>query len=371
MPDTLTKAQIPDTLTKAQIESAEVEAWTDNVLFDHETAILDNSLFELELVLANSASGIPVPSIRFLAELRQYQFDRNESRQNDIRERAKIIAKRDKSKLTGKQKKLIAELGLKKRPRPAVQQGPWRGGKGKKKGLDQLDPQAYQFWCHGGDWESPTCLDLAEKELDAERAPDWGGHCRTPWQFAIDELWVESGCSYRPGPDKKKTFDDPDSFEHKLFEAARCAQISPSKIEGAVLEYLREQDKDGFMDKVRERVSRKFPDAAKAMGWPKADTTTGPNATDAPGVALPPSLDAQAATVVKVLGSQPSMLLGTVTIADLSRRFGVVLGRHTVGERLSRLITQGIASRPDGKRKGATLTKKGRALHESLSTSSP
>ena len=68
------------------------------------------------------------------------------------------------------------------------------------------------------------------------------------------------------------------------------------------------------------------------------------------------------ASILKVLHTHPTLL----TIEEICGYLKDTLADRTIGPELKRLIDAGLAARPQGKRKGATLTPAGKALAEKL-----
>jgi len=244
-------------------------------------------------------SRYAMPTIRLfelLIKLRTDQLDRESAWSKAIRARAKVIAKRAKRALTDAQRELIAKVDAGHLP-PTGQDTPdgrWSDG------LKEIDEQAYLFYQHRGDPESPACQILAENDLKRRNAPEWrrlegnrfldGAVWRfrtTPWRFVVGKLQAERGMPFT---------------EVELFEAVRLLQLEEAEdVPLAIRQFIAQQDDSGYTNELLAGLWAQYRADAEAM------RLEGPEETPVGGEMAAPAVERgrQAKTSPGAAGGEP------------------------------------------------------------------
>ncbi|MCK4788839.1 MAG: hypothetical protein KAV87_34170 [Desulfobacteraceae bacterium] len=154
------------------------------------------------------------------------------------------------------------------------------------------------------------------------------------------------------------------------FEAIRETELSDDDFLKTIplrdpkLVEKRSNNEDALLElaqEVQKHIQKRLKKAVKEDGHALDETSCGevassnaPTGKSSNGEIV---LDSEDLEILKNLNERPHMLLVTVQIAANTN-----ISRKTVALRLSQLIGLGLAHRPRGKRSGATITARGRAL---------
>ncbi len=159
------------------------------------------------------------------------------------------------------------------------------------------------------------------------------------WTLGLSRI-SDSGCESERSLIALRVGDDPQFFEG----------IQP----------IREQIKQGFLEALAEHEARRGEAADEPSPQPPAGTD---EADDEP---LAPALTESDRLTLNALASfDPSILASAATVSE-AMPMAQRVSERTVRESIKKLVTLGLAERPEGNRQGARLTIRGRRLASQL-----
>lgn len=215
-----------------------------------------------------------------LAPLRSDQFEAEQAWEQAVDERRLVIARR---RLTARQRKLVAEVDT-GRLLALGQDAP----DGQRiKGLKEIDEQAYHFYLHRGNPSHLFCRQIAEYELERERAPEWQraygnedtADARSIWE-KLDETFNRG---YRPPRDRPGTpwrfvvnrllserampFD-----EATLSQAVLFIQVRKDRdVDPDVRKFVTDQDDRGYTNVLLRELWELYRSDAERLRLPKLE----------------------------------------------------------------------------------------------------